>query len=143
MEKAFLDRPGGGFIIKVHEMGQELVTRYAGLRGLPPAYLDRIDQWALGVYLFGLANGLGNKENIPPIELETAMDDVLASLFGYDAATAQRYVATWIQDLLTGDPRNVNYSIIRQAAGAYTLWKKGNQGAVAAAVLTIANQQRR
>jgi quinol-cytochrome oxidoreductase complex cytochrome b subunit len=143
MEKAFLDKPDPGFLGQLHDIGRQLVTQYAQVRGLPPGYLDRTDQWALGVYLFGLANGLGHRGNIPPIEVESSTVGVLRGLFGYDVETAERFVATWIKDLLTGDPNNVNYAIIHAGAEAYKQWRKGDRLEIARAVARIADRYRR
>jgi hypothetical protein len=143
MNAAFNTKAAAGFLGQLHQMGTELVSHYATLRRLPAGYLDRTDQWAIGLYLFGLANGLGARENAEPIQVEHGMTGVLQGLFGYDADTAQRYVQTWIQDLLTGNPNNLNYAVIHEGANCYNAWRKGNKASIAAAVLKIADAHRR
>ncbi len=129
------------FVQTVQALQNEVLTRYLERKAYTVQGLAELEKQVLIVYLFGMVNGLKQEkfEEIPPVEVETAMIAVMMTGFNDTFLVAQKLIASIISDVQSGNLENTVYAIVHRGLDGYFAWKKGKKEEVITDIENILN----
>jgi hypothetical protein len=127
------------FVQQVQLIAQELVDLYSKKVNMSFDKTSELERQILAVYLFGMANGLRQKEKLErtPLQIETDMTAVLVTIFRYSLPQAQKFVKGMISDLQSNDRNNTVYAIIHRGVDGYFAYSDGKRDEVVEDVFQI------
>jgi hypothetical protein len=125
-------KPENHFVQQVQAIAQELMDLYSKKVNTPFDKTSELERQILAVYLFGMADGLRQKEKLErtPLQIETDMTAVLMTIFRYSLPQAQEFVKGMISDLQSNDRNNTIYAIIHRGLDGYFAYCDGKKAEV-------------
>jgi len=127
------------FVQALQETGNEILAKYTEKKQKSREELTELEKQVLGVYLFGMADGLRIEKfaNLSPVEVETAMIAVIMTVWGYTFLPAQKFVGNILANVQTGEPENTIYALVHRGLDGYFAWEKGEKDEVIADLESI------
>ncbi len=108
----------------IQELSRDVVNLYINEVKSSFEQITELERQILATYLFGMFDGLRQKNNIDitPNQMAINISDILVTVFKYSENQAISFVDEMINNLQSNNPQNTSYAIIHRGLEGYYTW---------------------